>query len=148
MSARGRSISPRPLHDVDVDMDRENHIDKPDAKVVIITNLTRNVVEPHLKTIFGFYGKIAKIDLPVFGQCEQMSIQITQLPYADAPSCSRPKSRESSIGVCRRYIRPYCGLAHGRRPARRRGLEGRTLRLASPFPLALPTPNAAPAQRP
>lgn len=40
-----------------------------DAKVVIITNVTRNVVESHLQTIFGFYGVITKIDLPVFGKC-------------------------------------------------------------------------------
>lgn len=43
---------------------------KPNAKVVIVTNLTRNVVESHLRTIFGFYGQINKIDLPLFGKCE------------------------------------------------------------------------------
>lgn len=44
--------------------------EKPNAKVVIITNLTRNVVEAHLQTIFGIYGQIIKIDLPLFGKCE------------------------------------------------------------------------------
>lgn len=43
--------------------------DKLDAKVVIVTNLTRNVVESHLQTVFGFYGRILKIDLPLFGKC-------------------------------------------------------------------------------
>ena len=71
MSARGRSDSPRPL-DGDVDMGNGNGIshEKPDAKVVIVTNLTRNVFESHLKAIFGFYGEITKIDLPLFGKCE------------------------------------------------------------------------------
>jgi hypothetical protein len=49
--------------------------DKPDAKVVIITNLTRNVVESHLQTIFGFYGRILKIDLPLFGKCACYALQ-------------------------------------------------------------------------
>lgn len=69
MSTRGRSISPHPLRDGDVDMENGNGVDKLDAKVVIVTNLTRNVVESHLRTIFGFYGEITKIDLPVFGKC-------------------------------------------------------------------------------
>jgi RNA-binding protein with serine-rich domain 1 len=40
-----------------------------DLKVLVITNLTRNVVESHLRTIFGSYGEIKKIDLPVFAKC-------------------------------------------------------------------------------
>ncbi|KAK1228918.1 hypothetical protein PQX77_008076 [Marasmius sp. AFHP31] len=73
MSDRGRSTSPKPLQDADrdVDMDAEKADAKPDAKVVIITNLTRNVVEGHLRTIFGFYGQIMKIDLPVYGKSGQ-----------------------------------------------------------------------------
>lgn len=41
-----------------------------DKKVVVITNLTRNVAETHLSSIFGFYGEVVKIDLPVFGKCK------------------------------------------------------------------------------
>lgn len=67
--SRGRSTSPHPLHDVEVDMDTDK-VEKPHAKVVIVTNLSRNVVESHLQTIFGFYGEISKIDLPLFGKCE------------------------------------------------------------------------------
>jgi RNA-binding protein with serine-rich domain 1 len=69
MSAR--STSPRPP-DGDVDMENSNgaSLEKPGAKVVVVTNLTRNVVESHLKIIFGFYGEITKIDLPLFGKCE------------------------------------------------------------------------------
>jgi RNA-binding protein with serine-rich domain 1 len=68
--SRGRSLSPRDATK-DADMDVDSHSPgKPDAKVVIVTNLTRNVVESHLKTIFGFYGHITKIDLPVFAKCQ------------------------------------------------------------------------------
>jgi hypothetical protein len=44
--------------------------DKPDAKVVVVNNLTRNVVESHLRAVFGFYGEIVKVDLPLYGRCE------------------------------------------------------------------------------
>jgi RNA recognition motif-containing protein len=52
-----------------MDVDNKPTANKPNARVVIITNLSRNVVETHLKTIFGFYGEIVQIDLPVFGKC-------------------------------------------------------------------------------
>jgi RNA-binding protein with serine-rich domain 1 len=67
MSTRGRSASP-PSRDVDVDMDKQSE-DKLDAKVIVITNLTRNVVETHLQSVFGFYGEVAKIDLPIYVKC-------------------------------------------------------------------------------
>ncbi|KAF8305450.1 hypothetical protein DL93DRAFT_2066268, partial [Clavulina sp. PMI_390] len=35
-------------------------------KVVVISNLTRNVMAEHLKTVFGFYGEIRKVDLPTY----------------------------------------------------------------------------------
>lgn len=73
MSERGRSTSPRlpqnSTTDVDMDKGKENNL--PDAKVVIINNLTRNVVESHLRTVFGFYGQIVKLDLPLFTKCER-----------------------------------------------------------------------------
>lgn len=67
MSTKERSASPQ-SRDVDVDMDKQSE-DKPDAKVVVITNLTRNVVEAHLQSIFGFYGEVVKIDLPIYVKC-------------------------------------------------------------------------------
>ncbi|PIL37060.1 hypothetical protein GSI_00752 [Ganoderma sinense ZZ0214-1] len=70
MSVRGRSLSPRPLRDEDVDMDGSPPANS-NAKVVIVTNLTRNVMEPHLQAIFGFYGEIVKVDLPVYGKSGQ-----------------------------------------------------------------------------
>jgi hypothetical protein len=84
MSARGRSTSPHPLRDEDVEMDTSsnhekadlgspNGVNKPDSKVVVVTNLTRNVVQDHLQTIFGFYGEIVKLDLPLFGKCASLA---------------------------------------------------------------------------
>ncbi|TFY81812.1 hypothetical protein EWM64_g2200 [Hericium alpestre] len=70
MSTRGRSLSPLPPRDVDIDMEN-GALDKPDAKVVVVTNLSRNVAETHLQTIFGFYGKIIKVDLPVYAKSGQ-----------------------------------------------------------------------------
>ena len=67
MSTRGRSTSPQ-LRDVDMDVDRQSD-GKPDAKVIVVTNLTRNVVETHLQAIFGFYGEVVKIDLPIYTKC-------------------------------------------------------------------------------
>jgi RNA-binding protein with serine-rich domain 1 len=67
MSTRGRSTSPQE-RDADVDMDKQPE-EKLDAKVVVVTNLTRNVVEAHLKSVFGFYGEIIKIDLPIYVKC-------------------------------------------------------------------------------
>ena len=68
-SDRGRSQSPRQLNDGDVDMGNGNFEKKEDCKVVTVANLTRNVVEAHLRMIFGFYGDIVKIELPLFGHC-------------------------------------------------------------------------------
>ena len=68
MSGRGRSLSPRPIRDEDVDMNDGSPVDS-NAKVVIITNLTRNVLETHLQAIFGFYGEIVKADVPLYAKC-------------------------------------------------------------------------------
>ncbi|KAJ7086649.1 hypothetical protein C8R44DRAFT_752452 [Mycena epipterygia] len=93
MSTRGRSLSPRPNLDQDVDMDVDSKptTTKSTAKVVIITNLSRNVVETHLKTIFGFYGDIVQIDLPVFGKSGQNRGKAA-LEYVDPPSAQKAAS--------------------------------------------------------
>ena len=70
-SPRGRSASPAPA-EADVDMENGGSRDNKDAKVIIVTNLTRNVVESHLRTIFGVYGEITKIDLPLFAKCKEI----------------------------------------------------------------------------
>jgi RNA-binding protein with serine-rich domain 1 len=56
-----------------MDMDPRSPDTKSDAKVVVVTNLTRNVVEAHLQIVFGFYGEISKIDLPLFGKCAHIT---------------------------------------------------------------------------
>ncbi|KAI0251312.1 hypothetical protein BJV78DRAFT_1081904, partial [Lactifluus subvellereus] len=83
MSTRGRSVSPQ-SRDVDVDMDKQSDT-KPDAKVVVITNLTRNVVETHLQAIFGFYGEVVKIELPTYAKSGQNKGKAS-LEYVDAAS--------------------------------------------------------------
>ncbi|KAH9853584.1 hypothetical protein C2E23DRAFT_902936 [Lenzites betulinus] len=73
MSSRGRSVSPRPLRDEDVDMDSGSRSPprKTNARVVVVTNLTRNVAESHLQTIFGFYGEVVKVQVPLYGKSGQ-----------------------------------------------------------------------------
>ncbi|RDB23149.1 RNA-binding protein with serine-rich domain 1 [Hypsizygus marmoreus] len=88
MSTRARTASPRGGEDADMDIDRTPSDDKPDAKVVIVTNLTRNVVESHLQSIFGFYGRIVKIDLPLFGKSGQNRGKAA-LEYAEPPSAHK-----------------------------------------------------------
>ncbi|KAG6855075.1 hypothetical protein C0991_006004 [Blastosporella zonata] len=85
MSTRGRSPSPAIAADVEMDVDQSSPLD---AKVVIITNLTRNVAESHLQTIFSFYGPITKIDLPVFGKSGQNRGKAA-LEFADPPSAHK-----------------------------------------------------------
>jgi RNA-binding protein with serine-rich domain 1 len=63
-----------------MDVDVRSPADKSDARVVIITNLSRNVVESHLKTIFSFYGLITKVDLPTFVKCEFICKEIVMEP--------------------------------------------------------------------
>jgi hypothetical protein len=92
--SRGRSTSPHPLRDADVDME-DGKLEKPHAKVVVVTNLTRNVVEVHLKTIFSFYGEITKIDLPLFGKCTFTVYRHLKLYSLNIDCPSRSKQRKS-----------------------------------------------------
>ncbi|KDQ20708.1 hypothetical protein BOTBODRAFT_169432 [Botryobasidium botryosum FD-172 SS1] len=74
MSTRGRSSSPRPLGGSDAEMVARSlspKNDKADAKVVVISNLTRNVLAAHLQKIFGHYGEVRKIDLPTYPKSGQ-----------------------------------------------------------------------------
>ncbi|KAI0723201.1 hypothetical protein C8Q76DRAFT_614893, partial [Earliella scabrosa] len=61
------------------------------AKVVIVTNLTRNVVEAHLQAIFGFYGDIVKIDLPLYGKSGQNRGKAA-LEYSNASAAQKAVS--------------------------------------------------------
>ena len=77
MSSRGRSPSPRALNEEDIDMSDGDPRESLSAKVVTVTNLTRNVVESHIRTIFGVYGEIIKVDLRLFGKCKCTILSFT-----------------------------------------------------------------------
>ncbi|KAG1874676.1 hypothetical protein DFJ58DRAFT_321135 [Suillus subalutaceus] len=90
MSTRGRSISPKPLQDADVDMENGGNDDKK-CKVVVVNGLSRNVVQAHLQTIFAFYGEIVKIDLPLFLKSGQNRGKAA-LEFTDAASAQKAAS--------------------------------------------------------
>jgi hypothetical protein len=149
MSTRGRSTSPR-SRDVDVDMDKQSE-GKPDAKVIVVTHLTRNVVETHLQTIFAFYGEIVKIELPIYAKCAFPTHAVSFLFFPCASLsflthpvlCSGPKQRESLARIRGRGLRSNGRIPHERRTTRRRGAQSRAIRLAPPNALAL-SPTASP----
>ncbi|KAF7313606.1 RNA-binding domain-containing protein [Mycena chlorophos] len=87
MSTRGRSPSPR---SPTMDIDRRDY-PSVGLRVVVITNLTRNVAETHLKTIFGFYGDILQIDLPTFGKSGQNRGKAA-LEYFDSSAAAKAVS--------------------------------------------------------
>ncbi|KIJ19973.1 hypothetical protein PAXINDRAFT_96266 [Paxillus involutus ATCC 200175] len=93
MSDRGRSTSPKPLHDADVDMENGNGFseDKKDVRVVVLNGLSRNVAQAHLQTIFGFYGEIIKIDLPLYTKSGQNRGKAA-LEYGDPVSAQKAVS--------------------------------------------------------
>lgn len=124
MSIRGRSKSPRPIQDVDVDMEnpKPTSQEKPEAKVVIVTNLTRNVDQSHLNIVFGVYGQITKIDLPIFGKCKgkhnpRDNILIHSTPF------SRSKQRKSRLGIRRLAVSSQGRITHGWWPTRWRNSQ-------------------------
>jgi RNA-binding protein with serine-rich domain 1 len=97
---RGRSRSPKsltrspsPRRDRDVSMSRSRSrsprkdalngttdTDAPSAggggsgaqahRVIVVSGLTKNVQKGHLEEIFGEYGKVTGLDLPLFKVCE------------------------------------------------------------------------------
>lgn len=79
MSDRGRSPSPRPLKPAltgsDVDMAVEppqNGTADGGSRVIVIQNLSRNVLEVHLRGIFTHYGTIKKVDFPTYRKSESL----------------------------------------------------------------------------
>ncbi|KAK7695948.1 hypothetical protein QCA50_000587 [Cerrena zonata] len=144
MSVRGRSTSPHPLRDTDVEMDTGLN-ENPNAKVVIVTNLTRNVVEAHLQAIFGYYGEIIKADLPVYGKSGQNRGKAA-LEYVDSAAAHRAASHMnggqldgailkvelSELPIRSRSRSPRAGRgrngkgrSHSRTPSRSRSPPGR-----------------------
>lgn len=43
------------------------------SAVIVVTGLSKNVLTPHLEEIFGEYGRVTGLDLPVFKVCEHTS---------------------------------------------------------------------------
>ncbi|CAL1700902.1 unnamed protein product [Somion occarium] len=130
MSARGRSTSPHPLHDADIDMENG----KPEnttAKVVIVTNLTRNVVETHLQTIFSFYGDIVKVDLPVYGKSGQNRGKAA-LEYAEPTGAQKAASHMNGGQLDGAILKvelsdlPIRSRSRSPRPGRGRNGKGRS----------------------
>lgn len=39
-------------------------------RVIVVQGLSRNVLATHLREIFGEYGRVTGLDLPVFKVCE------------------------------------------------------------------------------
>lgn len=102
--SRGRSESPHRLgnsHDEDEEMrsvsrsslPRDRDAAKPGPKVVIVLNLTRNVADAHLRAIFGLYGEIRKVDLPVHARCTSF-LRGSYNRHAENPHYSEAKSGE------------------------------------------------------
>jgi len=124
MSTRGRSISPKPLQDADVDMENGGSDDKK-CKVVVVNGLSRNVVQAHLQSIFAFYGDIVKIDLPLFLKCKSLN-NYSCTSYL-CLYFSRPESGKSCPRVRRRNMRGKGRVTHERRSSRWFGRESRAV---------------------
>ena len=137
MSTRGRSASPQ-SREMDVDMDKPSD-SKSEPKVVVITNLTRNVVEAHLRVIFGFYGEVVKIDLPMYAKCAYDRAQFFYPRLT--PSHSWPKQRKSRSGICQCNFSQHRRLAYEWWAAGRRRSQSRAVRHAPLSPNALPLPT-------
>jgi RNA recognition motif-containing protein len=65
--------------------------DTSNARVVVITNLTRNVAEVHLRAVFGYYGEITKVDLPLYAKCEYSKIFKTNVFIERYGSWPKPR---------------------------------------------------------
>jgi RNA recognition motif-containing protein len=80
-------------------------------RVIVVSGLTKNVMKGHLEEIFGEYGRVTGLDLPLFKVCELFQLAnkyVYQYVYRKRGSealtvSSRPQSRESSIGILETY---------------------------------------------
>jgi RNA-binding protein with serine-rich domain 1 len=65
---RSRSASPAHREGVQ-DNTGKNGTASSTARVVIISGLSRNIIEAHLQQVFANYGEIKKVDLPLHHKC-------------------------------------------------------------------------------
>lgn len=77
--AEMRSLSPSSGADKR-DAERENGTGKPGSHVVIVSNLSKNIVEVHLRGIFSNYGDIRKLDLPLHSKCKHYPLSVAFWP--------------------------------------------------------------------
>jgi RNA recognition motif-containing protein len=52
---------------------------------IVVEKLTKNVIEDHLREVFGLYGQIQEIDMPMNRQCTQYREPL-QILSANNPS--------------------------------------------------------------
>ena len=52
-------------------------------RVIVVQGLSPNVLAPHLREIFGEYGRVTGLDLPIFKVCEYPSL------WMDGGGCCR-----------------------------------------------------------
>ncbi|KIY68211.1 hypothetical protein CYLTODRAFT_319147, partial [Cylindrobasidium torrendii FP15055 ss-10] len=60
-------------------------------RVVVISNLTRNIVQPHLQAVFSVYGRINKIDIPLYAKSQQNRGKAA-LEFADSSAAAKAQS--------------------------------------------------------
>ena len=83
---------------------------------IVVEKLTKNVNESHLREIFGAYGPIRDLDLPINRQCKSASCHVH--PGTDRTSHDQPRHRLHSL---RRHPgRRSCNRPHARSATRRR----------------------------
>ena len=85
---------------------------------VVIEKLTKNVTEAHLREIFGTYGSIQDLDMPVNRQCMPASFQRSRDAH---PADIRSSHDQSRYCLHRLSYIVRCGdghCAHARSPAR------------------------------
>ncbi|KAG8906479.1 hypothetical protein FRB99_006794 [Tulasnella sp. 403] len=131
MSVRGRSPSPRAINGSDAPMaedpprngqrsdgsraDRSRDRDREarPRRVIVVHNLTRNVLESHLRSIFGHYGKIKKVDFPTYKKTGQTRGKAA-LEYFDTDAAEKATSLFQSLVLVLVPLSHLAAVSHHR----------------------------------
>jgi len=90
---------------------------------IVVEKLTKNVTEAHVREIFGSYGEIKEVDMPMNRQCKHIWAR------ADGESCltdrgnSQLQSRHRICHVRRRHECRTSHCTHARSATRRRSYQ-------------------------